>query len=141
MWSNKYIGIPFSEKGRTEEGLDCWGLVRTIYNKELNINLPSLDSYENVKELEALSKIISNQTTSEQWGRIEVGKEKPFDVLVFSVRNLETHVGLAVAKGLMIHSERGSNSHHIEYKPSTTWGSRLRGIYRYVASSDLPPSI
>lgn len=40
-WSAKYVGIPYVENGRSSlKGLDCWGLIRTIYLNERNIELP-----------------------------------------------------------------------------------------------------
>ena len=40
---NKYVGIPFKHNGRQpENGLDCWGLVFTIYG-ELGIEIPGGD--------------------------------------------------------------------------------------------------
>ena len=40
MWANKYVGLPWAWKGRTSEGVDCYGLLRLVYRDERGIALP-----------------------------------------------------------------------------------------------------
>lgn len=39
-WSNKYLGIPFKRGGADFNGCDCWGLLRLVFERELNVVLP-----------------------------------------------------------------------------------------------------
>ena len=38
---SKYIGLTYLDNGRTEAGVDCWGLARLFYKGEFDIELPS----------------------------------------------------------------------------------------------------
>ena len=38
-WLNRYIGKPYKYGGRDMEGLDCYGLVKVIYNDRYNLKL------------------------------------------------------------------------------------------------------
>jgi len=59
MWYNKYIGIPYQEKGRSETGVDCWGLVKLVYEKDFNILVPGFtDSYEH-QDTERIEELIA----------------------------------------------------------------------------------
>lgn len=39
-WINGYIGIPYRRGGRNYDGVDCYGLVRLVYDVEHGIQLP-----------------------------------------------------------------------------------------------------
>lgn len=130
MWCNKYISVPFEEHGRTKNGCDCWGLARLIYEKELGINLPALLDYKNTKDGKSISELY--EIEHQEWEEIPVGQEKPFDMLVFRMLGLPTHIAVVVDKGLMIHCEKGCGTHISEYNKEVQWKTRLAGVYRYV---------
>lgn len=135
MWSNKYINIPFVEKGRDFDGCDCWGLVRLVYDRELGIELPSFLDYENTKDIRAISRMIRENQFGKDW--FEVDEPQPYDVLVFRMMSAVAHVGVAVKKGLMIHCQKDINTTHDEYLlKSSDWVERLEGIYRHAQCSD-----
>lgn len=130
MWCNDFIKVPFLDKGRTENGCDCWGLARLIYKKQLNIDLPLLLDYIDTKDRFHISNVC--EIECKEWEEIEKGQEEPYDVLVFKILGLPCHVGVVVKKGIMIHCEKGCGTHLTEYNREAQWCQRLAGIYRYV---------
>ena len=92
-WSNKYVQVPYKEKGRDLDGLDCWGLLRLIYSVELGVTLPSyIDQYEKVNRREVTEAILKNR--HEEWE--EVTEPQEFDGVILLVRNLPVHIGVVV---------------------------------------------
>lgn len=130
MWCNNYINLSFIEHGRTREGCDCWGLARLIYKEELGIDLPLLLNYKNTKDGRSIADLYEEEHL--RWVEIPKGEEQPFDVLVFKILGLPTHVAVVVQKGLMIHCEKGCGTHISDYNREKQWYQRLAGIYRYV---------
>ena len=44
-WSEKYINIPYKLFGTDPKtGMDCFNLIRHIYKKELNLDIPYISS-------------------------------------------------------------------------------------------------
>lgn len=130
QWVNDYIKTPFVDHGRSEEGCDCWGLVRLIYKKELSIELPSLLDYKDTKDRVTISALVDSEKCI-KWCEIDHGKEKTFDVVVFKMLNVPTHVGLVYSKGSMIHCEKGKGTYLTDYNREHNWKKRLYGIFRY----------
>jgi cell wall-associated NlpC family hydrolase len=57
--TTKYIGIPYTNKGRGMDGADCWGLARLVYKNEFDINLLSFsDEYESSEEGEQIKDVV-----------------------------------------------------------------------------------
>ena len=129
MWSNEYINIPFVEHGRERKGCDCWGLARIIYKEQLNVDLPALLEYKNTHDSQAIADLYENEHIG--WQEIPLGQEKEFDILVFKILGLPTHIGIVINKGVMIHCEYGTGTHITEYNRDFQWKKRLAGVYRY----------
>lgn len=121
---SKYIGIPFKPFGRTESGLDCWGLVRLFYKNEFDIVLPGLAGYESVKDHRAISDIV--ETEKPRWveTRAEFGH-----VIVFNMAGRPVHVGVVIDNLRMLHIQTGKNS-CLEKFRSPRWKNRIEGIYQ-----------
>lgn len=122
---SKYIGLPFKPLGRAVDGCDCWGLARIIYRDEFGIDIPSLQ-YAAPYDPEELFGVMDDE--SRHWLPVELGKEKPGDIL--TLRALNPHVGIVVERGLMIHIQQTTAACIDRYKRSS-WKKRIMGIYRH----------
>lgn len=128
MWWNKYLPIPFKEKGRTFEGCDCWGLVRLILQEKKAVSLPSYDDlYESTKDKKAVESAIIDGTEDE-W--IPVLDPQPFDMVLLDILGIPMHVGIVTKEGFMLHCMNGVGTVHEDYT-SVRWVSRVKGFYRW----------
>jgi cell wall-associated NlpC family hydrolase len=129
-WTNKYIGIPFVGLGRDIAGADCYGLLRLVYQQELDISLPSYtEGYACADELEQIAELLDAARTSGVWSRT-TDEFKPFDVLVFRQGRHQSHVGLYVQNKTMLHMAEAEQSKLENFKQAR-WNNRLVGIYRH----------
>lgn len=129
-WSNRYIGTPYAEFGRTMSGCDCWGLVVLIYRQELGIELPDYLGYGSAEEHAEIDALIAGAEISPTW-MVAPGAVQPFDVVVFRRGHLATHLGVVVLPGRMIHMV-GEDCAKIEDYRTGRWGNRLKGAYRHL---------
>lgn len=121
-----YVGIPFKEKGRDENGLDCWGLVRLWYDKELGIELPSyIDAYQTTNDIEITETIKKEQAI--KWELVDTPKRG--DVVLLKIKGLPWHVGIYLGDNRMLHVEQGCDS-IIEKLGRSKWKNRILGYYR-----------
>ncbi len=124
----KYEKIPFAEKGRSLDGVDCWGLLQIIYREELGIELPSyLECYNETSERQKLSELVEEQATN-YWRDVDDPKE--FDVIIMKIHGFESHLGLVVRKGVMIHCEEGVGVSIVRYD-GMRWKQRVRRFVRH----------
>ena len=105
-----YIGIPYTE-------VNCWDLVRKIYQEVLGLDLGPEESQ-------------SNRYHYVDWQPVRRGYERVYDVLLFKDCSHTRHVGLVISEGRFIHNRRGCNSCIENYK-ATQWKDRLTAIYRH----------
>lgn len=128
VWLNKYIGIPYQDKGRDFNGIDCYGLIYLIYNTEFNIKLPHyLDSYSSADDKETASKAVI-QGLTDGWERVE--KPKFGDMVVLNIMARPWHCGLMVHESMFVHAPvRALVS--MERLDRPIWTKRLNGFYRH----------
>lgn len=128
MWWKSYLGLPFSDKGRDRQGVDCWGLVRLIYSEQLQIELPSLaDNYRDTDDRETLSALVEAEKGA-KW--IAAEKPKPYDVVILTMMGLPTHVGVVVNSRQMLHCLKGANT-VLEDFTGLKWRHRVKGFVRW----------
>lgn len=127
-WWNKYIHIPFKEKGRSIEGCDCYGLGKIIYEQELNLILPSFDNlYEHTCDKNTVSKTIENVHRKLFKN---VNSPEPFDFIILNVFGLPMHIGIVTKSNYMIHCIKGIGVSHEKYT-SLRWKNKILGFARY----------
>lgn len=128
MWWNKYIRVPFEEKGRGHNGCDCWGLVQLIYKEQLNIDLPGYEEvYKTTNDREILSKTIQNERNN-NWTTPFEGE--PFDVIILKMGGVPMHVGVVTKPGRMIHCAKDIGTTHEQYD-AMRWKNKVIGFARY----------
>lgn len=129
-WSAEFIGTPFVEFGRDRTGCDCWGLARLVYAEALGIDLPSYSGqYASAEEHAEISALILDAALSPVWMLVD-GSPEEFDIAVFRRGRMDTHVGIIVAPGLMLHMAQ-EDCAKIERYDQAAWKNRLTGIYRH----------
>lgn len=130
QWWNNYVGIPYAPKGRTVEGLDCWGLVRLVYKNEFDIELPSYSEYyedgDQVRQAELIHMY------KEGWRVADTPKTG--DVVLFRILGEDSHVGVITTPGIFLHV-RQNQSTCIEKLDNPIWKNRIEGVYKYVSGS------
>ena len=130
-WVNRYIGIPYADKGRTIQGCDCWGLVYLVLLEQWGIRVPTYtEDYtgthtDHSSEVEGLI-----HREREMWTEIPLGSEKPGDVINLRIFGKDWHTGIVTEPGEMLHTMMGHNSALEKYRHST-WRNRIAGFFRH----------
>lgn len=132
MWANKYIGIPYKDGGRDLDGVDCWGLVRLIYNNEYNINLPSFSNEYVITDHDRVNELFAQYR--EGWIVEENPKEG--DVVLLRLLGNESHVGVLVNDKQFLHVTRKTLA-AIENLDSIRWKNRIVSFNHYNANSNI----
>ncbi len=136
MWSNKYIGIPYKDKGRDLDGIDCWGLVRLVYKQEYNISLPSFSDEYIQQDVDRIQDLISQY--KEGWEPLDSPEEGC--VVLFRVLGTESHIGVAVNSTHFLHAREGQDS-AVESFSSPHWNKRIIGYFKYVENTQLMTAV
>ena len=132
----KYINIPYRNKGRDFNGVDCFGLIWLIYKSELEIDLPDfteLNYHKNWYE-EKEEFILDNFRKYEgiKWKKVDK-PYKLFDALIFYNRCegvIANHIGLFIGGNKFLHVNE-KNSSQVD-RLNRYWGKRLYNTVRLI---------
>jgi len=133
-WS-AFVGLPWKDRGRDEDGCDCYGLAILCYRAGLGVELPSYAAnYAASDNPEDVDGLISAQR--EPWtaiwakGQERCGlvKARPFDLVLMIER--PWHIGIVVKPGWMLHMP-GEKTSVIEQYTTGRHFPRVEGIYRH----------
>lgn len=129
MMFDRFVGIPYLDRGRSLVGLDCWGLVVMLFRELRGIELPSYsESYVTAADRAAIARLIAGEI--EPWAEIEAGSEQIFDVVLMREGRYPRHVGIVTEPGQLLHVLEGQTS-RIERYRSGAFMHRVAGFYRY----------
>ena len=124
---NQYIGIPYADRGRGFESLDCWGLCQLFYKEEFGIDIPDyLWAYTSAEDGGSVAMAINENKVN--W--LKVDQPDFGDVLVFRILGQPIHVGIKLQDDDFLHAFKGTNS-CIERLSSLSWSRRLLEVYRW----------
>lgn len=106
MDASAYVGIPFLDGGRTDRGLDCYGLVRLVLAREFGKDLPEFSSYDRMDAAGTCRMIGEGKAAIPAK---KVSEPRDGDVAILRYRGIPSHVGVYIG-GCILHTERGSGS-------------------------------
>jgi cell wall-associated NlpC family hydrolase len=111
-----FLGMPYRRGGNGEEGFDCSGFTRAVFEKTIGLVLPRR----------------ADQQAHEP-GFIKVAREQlqAGDLVFFNtMRRTFSHVGIYVGDGKFIHAPRSGGEVRIEDMRSRYWSPRFDGARR-----------
>ncbi len=122
----KYLGIPYQHRGRSLEGLDCWGFLKLVY-ADLGVRLFDIEDLEYSKVWGMEGKDYFKAHYFHDW--FEVKDPQPLDgVLFVNSRKIANHVGIVLSSKRFIHCCRQGVVISRINDPS--WQARIEGFYR-----------
>jgi len=100
---NDYVGIPYKHGGRDWDALDCYGLVKLVYQEEYGIVLR--DWATDAMDLREKSEAIASILCTGEWQEVEEPEDGDFVVC----RRLRAahHIGLFFGGGVL-HAVQGT---------------------------------
>lgn len=112
-----YVGVPYRFGGNTaEEGFDCSGFTRYVYEQGLGLALP---------------RRADEQATSQGLEKIDSSALKPGDLVFFNtMRRAFSHVGIYVGDHRFIHAPRRGAVVRLEDMRARYWTQRFNGARR-----------
>lgn len=125
-----FIGLPFVDRGRSMEGIDCWGLIMLMYKDMLGIALP--DFPISAKDSEGVINAMGDSVSKGEW--VKVNEPKFGDIIAMAlcprlVRSIN-HVGMHVGNNRFIHAIMDQRSASCRIDDSY-WSKRIKGYYRW----------
>ena len=110
-----FLGVPYRYGGNSAEtGVDCSGLVRTVFEQSVGKVLPR--------------RAVDQAAATEAIDRSEL---KPGDLVFFNTLGARySHVGLYIGEGRFIHSPRAGASIRMEAMDARYWQTRFNGARR-----------
>ncbi len=127
-WISKYVGIPYTLKGRTRCGLDCYGLAIEVLRDEAGILLQDEFGYPDHPDFsrQAEDAILNHSSQFFQ----AVANPEIFDLVVFKIYGIKSHIGIMIDSNHFLHTydQAGCLVGRLEDK---NWAKRFHGFYRH----------
>ena len=125
---DRYIGIPYLDRGRGFDGCDCWGLVKLFYENEMDIPLPDFDVGR--EEWQKIDGIVRSEKV--WWKSVVIPTTPCVVVLKLDRRHIDwcTHLGVHIGDGWMLHTSSEKDSVRIRID-HPFYRNRVEGFYEY----------
>lgn len=124
MIINRYLGIPYVHRGRTLNGLDCWGLLKCVY-RDLGVELFDIEEYSKTWSLNG--KDYFKQHYEQDWRM--VNKTQIMDAVLFvNSKGVANHAGIVLKDEKFIHCCRQGVI--ISRLHDKSWHKNIEGYYR-----------
>ena len=124
------LDLPFKHRGRTVDGIDCYGLVRLIYKEFYKIDLPLLAVTDGARaNIDHAVKVIVDESAS-SWIVIPPGMERPGHLIILRRLGHPLHLGVVLTRKRMVHADEPGVM--IESYDGPKWRHRIIGFFRHV---------
>lgn len=112
-----FLGVPYKRGGNSaDEGFDCSGFTRHIFEMSLGLVLP---------------RRVDDQASASGLTRIGREELRPGDLVFFNtLRRTFSHVGIYIGEGKFIHAPRAGAEVRIEDMRQAYWDRRFTGARR-----------
>ena len=109
-----FLGVPYKRGGNNENGFDCSGFVRNMYQRSVGLLLPR--------------RAEQQAAATESIDRSEL---QPGDLVFFNtLRRAFSHVGIYVGEGKFIHAPKPGAQVRVESMGVSYWQTRFDGARR-----------
>lgn len=95
--------------GLEYEDYNCWDLARLFYIQVFAIDLKHY--YQNKKKAEEDRKLTESLIYTNKGDFVRVEEPEFGDLITMKIRGLESHIGIYIGNGLMLHTDRIRGSH------------------------------
>lgn len=131
-WAAGYLNVPFREKGRTQDGLDCYGLVRLVFQEQRGIELPSYaEDYATTTDAEDITRLFRGEVAT-HWREVPVREARLFDVAVLRILGEPIHFALVLHPPWFLHIMKDTWS-VMERWDALIWEKRLVAVLRWAS--------
>lgn len=124
----KYLAIPYRDRGRGFDGVDCWGLVGLVLPELIGAAPdPLLLDYASAESPRGVRHAIAAEAG--RWDEVPLGHERLGDVLLLADRLLPSHVGIVLGDRMMLHATATAGVTVESYRTGR-WRGAVRGVFR-----------
>lgn len=125
-----FLGVPYKRGGNSsDDGFDCSGFTRHIYESTLGLVLP---------------RRVDDQAKAAGFSAVKRDELQPGDLVFFNtLRRTFSHVGIYVGEGKFIHAPRSGGEVRVESMGVKYWAKRFTGARRADTAATLtatPPA-
>jgi cell wall-associated NlpC family hydrolase len=129
---DRFIGIPYVPMGRSDKGLDCWGVVWLYHALVLQNNLPThpMDPDDLVS---FRKQYILDTKIQPKYTKVELNDLKEGDIICFVTKDAKSisHVGVYIGDNKFMQSIEKVGCHIIPMN-HPNWKNRMKGFWRHI---------